>query len=317
MRWWDKFHVLIPLLTSCAVVLSAGRSSAQQMSNHHIKTVFIIVMENKNWFMIKDNPLAPYINGALLPNASHTEVYFNPPFNHPSLPNYLWLETGTNFGIYNDDPPSINHQSTPRHLVTLLENAGVSWKAYAENIDGRTCPLTDSYPYAVKHNPFVYFDNVTDNLDVMSAYCIAHVRPFQELATDLMQRTTASYNFIIPNVCDDMHDACPSTGNPITDTLQQIRQGDAWLSQNVPMILGSAAYQQGALFLTWDEAAIADGPIGMIVLSPFAKGHGYENFIYYEHGSTLRTMQEIFGVMPLLRDARRQRDLRNLFAIFP
>ena len=110
MRWWDKFQVLIPLLTSCAVVLSAGRSSAQQTSNHHIKTVFIILMENKNWFMIKDNPLALYINGALLPNASHTEVYFNPPFNHPSLPNYLWLEAGTNFGIYNDGPPSVNHQ---------------------------------------------------------------------------------------------------------------------------------------------------------------------------------------------------------------
>src|SRR6266566_3357741 len=44
---------------SCAVVLSAARSSAQQTSNHHIKTV-IILMENKNWFMIKDNPLAPY-----------------------------------------------------------------------------------------------------------------------------------------------------------------------------------------------------------------------------------------------------------------
>src|SRR5207237_6086177 len=72
MRWWNKFHVLIPLLTSCAVVLSSARSSAQQTSNHHIKTVFIILMENKNWFMIKGNPLAPYINGALLPNASHT-----------------------------------------------------------------------------------------------------------------------------------------------------------------------------------------------------------------------------------------------------
>ena len=317
MRQWNKFHVLIPLLTSCALVLSPARSAAQQTSNHHIKTVFIILMENKNWFMIKGNPLAPYINGALLPIASHTEVYFNPPFNHPSLSNYLWLEAGTNFGIYNDNPPSVNHQSTPRHLVTLLENAGVSWKAYAENIDGRTCPLADSYPYAVKHNPFVYFDNVTDNLNVMSAHCIAHVRPFQELATDLMQQTTARYNFIIPNVCDDMHDACPSTGNPITDSLQQIKQGDDWLSQNVPMILGSAAYQQGALFITWDEAAIADGPIGMIVLSPFAKGHGYENFFYYEHGSTLRTMQEIFGVIPLLRDARRQRDLRNLFTVFP
>src|SRR2546425_231834 len=95
---------LIPLL-SCAVVLSPARTSAQQTSNHHIKTVFIILMENKNWFMIKDNPLAPNITGALLPNASHTEVYFNPPFNHPSHPNYLWLEAGTNFGIYNDDPP--------------------------------------------------------------------------------------------------------------------------------------------------------------------------------------------------------------------
>ena len=42
--------------------------------------------------------------------------------------------------------------------------------------------------------------------------------------------------------------------------------------------------------------------------------NGYENFIYYEHSSTLRTIQEIFGVMPFLRDARRQRDL---FAIFP
>src|SRR5438128_220550 len=245
MQWWKKFYVLIPLLTSCAVILSPARTSAQQTSNHHIKTVFIILMENKNWFMIKGNPLAPYINGSLLPNASHTEVYFNPPFNHPSLPNYLWLEAGTNFGIYNDDPPSVNHQSTARHLVTLLENAGVSWKAYAENIDGLACPLTDSYPYAVKHNPFVYFDNVTDNLDVMSAYCIAHVRPFQELATDLMQATTASYNFIIPNVCDDMHDACPPTGNPITDTLRQIKQGDDWLSQNVPVLLGSTAYHQG------------------------------------------------------------------------
>jgi len=50
---------------------------------------------------------------------------------------------------------------------------------------------------------------------------------------------------------------------------------------------------------------------------PFAKGHGFEDSIYYEHGSTLRTMQDIFGMMPLLRDARRQRDLRSLFAIFP
>jgi hypothetical protein len=55
----------------------------------------------------------------------------------------------------------------------------------------------------------------------------------------------------------------------------------------------------------------------MIVLSRFAKGHGYRNFIHYTHGSTLRTVEEIFGVSPLLRDASRQNDLRDLFAEFP
>src|SRR5579864_3991311 len=82
---------------------------------HHIKTVFIILMENHNWtgngsLNIKGNPEAPYINSTLLPMASYANNYNNPPGNHPSLPNYLWLEAGTNFGIYDDNPPSQDHQ---------------------------------------------------------------------------------------------------------------------------------------------------------------------------------------------------------------
>jgi hypothetical protein len=54
-----------------------------------------------------------------------------------------------------------------------------------------------------------------------------------------------------------------------------IKQGDTWLFNNVRVILSSAPYQSGgALFITWDEAGTGDGPIGMIVLSPFAKGGG-------------------------------------------
>src|SRR5258705_154061 len=75
-------------------------------------TVFIILMENRNWSGIKGNANAPYINNTLLPLASYADQYYNPPSIHPSLPNYLWLEAGTNFGIANDNPPSSNHQST-------------------------------------------------------------------------------------------------------------------------------------------------------------------------------------------------------------
>jgi len=300
------------------LLIAATSVAGANAQTHSIKTVFIILMENHNWTgakkggqNIKGNPDAPYINNTLLPMASNAEQYFNQPGIHPSLPNYLWLEAGTNFGILNDNPPSANSQSTTQHLVTFLTSANISWKAYEEDISGTVCPLTDFMNYAVSHDPFVYFDDVTGNQDPNSSNCIAHVRPYTELATDLANGTVAQYNFITPNLCDDMHDRCKPLRN-------SIKQGDTWLSNNVPTILNSAAYQNGgALFITWDEAGTGDGPIGMIVLSPLAKGGGYSNTIHYTHGSTLRTFQEIFGVSPFLGDAANETDLSDLFATFP
>jgi len=290
----------IALLISCAAALPA----AAQLAN--VKTVFIILMENHNWSQIKGSASAPYINNTLLPNAAHAEQYFNPPGIHPSLPNYLWLEAGTNFGITNDNDPSTNHQSTTAHFVTQLASVGVSWKTYQEEFSGTTCPLTSVANYAPKHNPFVYFDDVTNTNNPDSAFCIAHVRPYTEFATDLTNNTVAQYVFITPTLCDDMHDSCAPLNDPV-------KQGDTWLSNEVPKILNSAAYQNGgALYITWDEGVGGDGPIGMIVISQFAKGGGYSNSIHYTHGSTLRTFEEIFGV-PLLRDAAVQTDLADLF----
>jgi hypothetical protein len=309
--------LLMILASTCLALASSPPSSLATdaaPATHHIQTVFIILMENHNWtgdgnLDIKGNPAAPYINKTLVPMASHAEQYFNPPNLHPSLPNYLWLEAGTNFGILDDGPPSQHPLSSKLHLVTLLKNANISWKAYLENITGKVCPLTDNGKYAVRHEAFAYFNDVSNHQDPHSKYCIAHLRPYGELATDLKNGTIAQYNWITPNLCDDMHDSCG--GDPIA-------QGDTWLSHNVPAILKSPAFKKGgALFVVWDEADSGDGPIGMIVLSPFAKGHGYSNRIHYTHGSMLRTIEEIFGVKPLLRDAAKQKDLRNMFTVFP
>src|SRR6266568_4596068 len=295
-----------PTLTPTAT--STPTPSATPGPTTSIKTVFMIVMENNNWSVIKGNPSAPYINNVLLPQSSYATQYFNPPGNHPSEPNYLWLEAGSNLGVSNDNPPSDNHQNTTAHLVTQLQHAGLSWKAYQEGIDGNTCPLVDNYPYATRHNPMIFFDDVTGTNHPNSASCIAHERPYGELATDLPNHTVANYNFITPNVCDDMHDSCSPTNDGM-------KQGDTWLSHAVPTILNSQAYQNGgALFITWDEGENgSDGPIGMIVLSPYAKGNGYHNSIQYTHSSTLKTIQEIFHVTPLLGDAANATDLGDLF----
>jgi phosphatidylinositol-3-phosphatase len=136
-----------------AAVFFAHSASAGLDAN---STVFLIMMENHNWSSIKGSADAPYINSLLTPvtgPASYCDQYYNPPGLHPSEPNYLWLEAGTNFGINNDNAPSSNQQSTANHLCTQLKNAGISWKSYQENITGTTCPTTDSRPYYVKHNP--------------------------------------------------------------------------------------------------------------------------------------------------------------------
>jgi len=275
-----------------------------------IHTVFLILMENHDWSSIKGSPSAPYINDILLPIASHAEQYYNPPGVHPSEPNYLWLEAGTNFGILNDNYPSSNHQSSTSHLVNLLEAAGLSWRAYQEDISGAACPLTNFSLYDVSHDPFVFFDDVTQNNNPSAPRCLQHVRPYAELQTDLINDTVARYNFITPHLCHDMHNTCAPLNDPVL-------QGDTWLSTEVPKILASQAYRNnGVLFITWDESDSVDGPIGMIVLSPKGKGAGYSNTIAYDHSSTLRTVQEIFGVTPL-GGAATATDLRDLFVSFP
>jgi phosphatidylinositol-3-phosphatase len=272
-----------------------------------VQTVFVIVLENHNWSEIKGSTSAPYINNTLLPMASSCAQYYNPSGLHPSEPNYLWIEAGTNFGVLDDLNPSVNHQASTNHLVTLLDKAGVPWRAYQEDISGACVPLTSTNGYTPRHNPFVFFDDVTGTNNPNCAYGIAHIRPYSELAYDLTNDTVAHYNFITPDLCHDMHDTCAPLGD-------SVRQGDTWLASEVPKILASPAYQNGgALFITWDEGEGSDGPIGMLLLSPLARGGGYCSTNHYTHSSLLRTLQEIFGVAPLLGDAANATSLADLF----
>jgi hypothetical protein len=313
----------------------SNNSDTASASMRKVKTVWVIMMENKNWVGndtgasfgdpdLKGNPLAPYINKILAKMSAHPMQYFNPPGNHPSQPNYLWLEAGTNFGVVADTQPGQPQLFTEQHLTRLLENAGITWRAYAEPDFGSavfdTCPL-DFSSLDVNHLAPVYFNDVNDGLNPQSATCIEHVRPYYQLSTDLADHTTAQFNLITPNLCHDGHEGispCDST-EPADNTLRS----DTWLKQNVPMIMQSEEYKKGgAIFIIWDEAEddakFSDGPIGMFLLSPFAKGEGrneFTNSIHYDHGSTLKTIQEIFNVKPFLGSAASSStsDLRDLF----
>ena len=282
--------------------------------------VFLIVLENKNWIGtggISGSSEAPYINHTLVPMAAVANNYFNPPGNHPSLPNYLWMEAGRNFGIYNDGSPSRYHQSTHAHLTELLQNAGIPWRAYAESISGTICPLSPEGSrdsggvqlYQPHHLPQVYFDDMTNGRNAHSAYCIQHVRPLTQLGSDLQHNGIGRYNFVLPSMCHDGHDGCG--GNPIAHI-------DGWLRNFLPQIFNSAQYKAGQIvvFVATDEARNGDGPIPFLALGHGVK-RGYKNEIRYTHSSLLRTLEEIFHLSPMLGAAAGARDLRDLFSTYP
>jgi phosphatidylinositol-3-phosphatase len=317
------------------LALLAGMPAIASSQMSKVKTVIVIMLENHNWTGndagasfgdpdLKDNPLAPYINGTLAKMSAHAEQYYNPPGNHPSQPNYLWLQAGTNFGILADTQPGQPQLFTHKHLTRLLEEAGITWKNYAEPDFGSpvfdVCPLDFTY-LDVEHLATVFFNDVNDGLNPNSKECIEHVVPYYQLATDLADHTTPQYILINPNLCHQGHEGIsPCDAQEPADNTARM---DMWLKQNVPLILESDAYKNGgALFITWDEAEdsdqFSDGPIPMFVISKFAKGEGqteYRNSIHYTHSSTLKTIEEIFGVTPLLGDAANPKtnDLSDLF----
>jgi hypothetical protein len=334
-----------------------------------IQTVFVIAMENHNWTQpasqtspaqIFGNPAAPYINSLVTPgNPNAAQVSFASNYQntgtgiHPSEPNYIWSEAGSNLGVLNDNDPfgsGGTNQNTNQSLSNSLQQSGQSWRSYQEDTDVNlannqpvlksqyTVPLSsfsgtftsgtnqyngsNQYNYAAKHNPEVFFTSTNGgNNNTPSTPLAQNYAPLQQLSTDLANNTVAQYNWITPDQYNDAHSALTGgftyQGVRYTGDQAAVAQGDNFLSMIVPEIMASQAYQNnGAIVIWWDETEGGDDPsrtIPEIIISPDAKGNAYTNSILYTHSSDLLTMQEIFGVGPCLRDGCQTTDLSDLF----
>ena len=266
-------------------------------------TVFTIVMENKSRAEIAGNASAPFIN-QLIHQGALAAGYHDPKI-HPSEPNYLWMVAGQNFGVLDDRDPASHHLASTSHLADQLELAGLTWKTYQEDM-GEPCGLVTHGRYAAKHNPFVYFDDINgwDGTSFQpSQRCIEHVVDYAQLDVDLAG-TLPSYVFITPNLVNDMHDGT-------------IAQGDQWLKNEVPKILGSDAFKDGGvLFLLWDEGNLGRDDPPFIAISPNAKP-GFVSTTDSDTSSYLLTVEKLLGVAPLpcAQDAGATSSMDELFTV--
>ncbi|MFO0579136.1 MAG: alkaline phosphatase family protein [Polyangia bacterium] len=268
-------------------------------------TVFTIVMENRNAAEIIRPGGPPFLN-ELARTYAYAANYFTPPL-HPSEPNYIWMTSGQNFGILDNDAPALNHIAATSHLANQIEAAGLSWKSYQESM-GEPCGLElVGSLYDPKHNPFVYYDDINGwngSTFTRPKRCTERVVDYSQLDADLKSGNVPRYVFITPNLTNDMHDGT-------------ILNGDAWLGREVPKILTSPAYTRGGvLFLTWDEGSLETDHIVMIAISPYAK-KGYTSNVRYDHSSFLRTVQRILGVdeLPCAAEPDQVAAMTDLFAV--
>ena len=286
-----------------------------------IRHVVVIAMENTDaarsnsiWQhgrYVYGNSRAPYINDTLMPRYAHAVAFSDPlPKSVPSEPHYIWMEAGTNaFADYTFErdwePSRENSTASTDHLVTQLTRAGRSWMTYQEGLDetAGSCPIEESGNYAPKHNPFVFFQDVAgDPPRPDSAACASHTRPYRDLAADLAAGRMADYVFVTPDICHDGHDSCAGK--------DRVEAADGWLRDQLPPLIEWARANAGVIFVVWDEGR-STLKLPFLAIGPGVK-RGHAGEVAYDHGSLVRSVEEIFG-LPILPAVRHNNGFADLF----
>jgi hypothetical protein len=215
---------------------------------------------------------------------------------------------------------------TPKSIADQLVEKHKSWKTYQESLptvvpgvfginysDGAWSNLSPAAVfgpgpiqklYAVKHDPFVYFQNIEQGeIDELSLAQVVDFDGPDGLWVDL-QSDAPNLSVIVPNQCHDMH-GFVSGGTPIcstsntTESNYLMQQGDAEVAKLVNGIKASRAWNRGrnAIVLVWDENDYSNAAnrVVMLVETNYA-ANGRMSAVPYDHFSLLRTLEAGFGL---------------------
>jgi acid phosphatase len=196
---------------------SASPPGARTRPDH----IVVVVFENKAGAQIDGNASAPYFNSLMADSAVLTE---SRAITHPSQPNYLALFSGSTQNITDDRCP-LNLGDRP-NLGRQLIDAGFSFTGYSEGLPSVGYTGCSSGRYAAKHSPWVH-----------SVICHQPSISPHGVSSRLFDVTDG--RFLIPDLCNDMHDC-------------SISVGDSWLRHTRP-VRRVARDHNSSLVVTFDE----------------------------------------------------------------
>ncbi|KAJ8061794.1 hypothetical protein OCU04_009588 [Sclerotinia nivalis] len=202
---------------------------------------------------------------------------------HPSEPNYLAAVAGDYFGL--DGDPFITVPENVSSVVDLLEDKGITWGLYQEDMpytgyqgmDWRN-DITGADAYVRKHNPEILFTNVVNKPERLEL-----IKNTTMFASDLTANKLPQWSFITPNMTSDGHDS-------------SVTVAGKWLQGFLGPLLDDPHFMNNTLVLvTFDENEIysLQNHVFSILLGDAVPKEliNTTDSNYYDHYSQLATVQ--------------------------
>ncbi|CAO3666243.1 unnamed protein product [Umbelopsis vinacea] len=230
---------------------NTGPNGEKYVTGRQFDRMFTITFENNDVWPVQADPWF----GNLWKQNNHRLLANFHAITHDSQPNYFDQTAASDFGdnLYNCDfecDPDANVNITmanTKNIVDVLEEAGITWRAYAEDYpihqgcylggtpeaNGKSVP----HSYVRKHFPFVSFPNIYNN----STRC-DNLFNADQFFIDFKNKQLPQYVYFVPNLMNDMHDT-------------NVTYGSKYMQQKFGKIFQDSYFNDNALnIVTFDES---------------------------------------------------------------
>ena len=238
------------LLSSAIVLLCfAATVFAQVPSAQH---VVLVIDENSSYSGVMGNMPWLVSKGNAYGYATHYQSD-----NGGSLLDYLWLASGScqssvncalpagshNFNCSGNDcyyPGTTNTDAiTDNNIFRVLNNAGISWKVYAQSYAaaGGTVTTPDNHngtSYYRRHNGATWYSDVINNVNGSAGKVV----DLAQLNTDVQAGRLPRFSIIVPDGKHDAHDG-------------SLAAADQFLNSTLSPILNLPDFKSGGTGLCW------------------------------------------------------------------
>lgn len=297
---------------AAVLVLCAAAALAQVPSSQH---VVLVIDENSSYSSVVAN--MPWLVSQGNAYGYATNYQSN---NGGSLLDYLWLASGScessanctlpagtnNFNCSGNDcfypGTSTSDAITDDNIFREMNNAGISWKVYAQSYAaaGGTPTTPDNHngtDYYRRHNGATWYSDILNNVNGSAGKIV----DLSQLSTDVQNNMLPKFMIIVPDGNHDAHD-CP-VGMSSCSEAQKLAGADQFLKGTLGPILGMPDFQSGGdglILVTFDECAGGTNAgcgasVYTALIGPRVKPHTVSS-IPYKHENVLRTMLDSLGI---------------------